>query len=114
MNFSKTINDYLSWKIRFKGYLTGQAMISESEIVSHEDCDLGRWLYSKGLSQYGAIPEIARLEKVHMRLHKSVLNIVKMGNNIGDFGSAHKELIRFEALFMDFFFLLDRLRRTAK
>ncbi len=114
INFSETINDYLSWKIRFRGFIKGQAFISESEIVSHEECDLGRWLYSEGISQYGTIPEIVKLEKIHKRLHKSVLDIVKMKKRFGSFQFVRKELMRFEALFMDFFFLLDILRRTTK
>jgi hypothetical protein len=76
-NFPLAIIKHTVWMSRFREFLYGNKEISKKELVSHKDCELGKWLYLEGLAMFGHIAEMAKLEKVHEDLHKFVFNIVK-------------------------------------
>ena len=114
MDFADTITDYLSWKVRFRGFLAGRTPLPEPELFSHENSMLGKWLYSEGISRYGAIPEILKLAKIHRNLHRSVWDLVRKKQAFGGVSPLKDEIMKFELLFMNFFCLLDTLRRTLK
>lgn len=44
--------------------------------MSHRDCDLGKWYYSKGKTVYGHLPEMQEFEREHEKLHALVRQIV--------------------------------------
>ncbi len=43
----------------------GKEALTSAHAVSHNQCDLGKWLYSDGMSTYGHIAEMVELERVH-------------------------------------------------
>ncbi|QWR78768.1 methyl-accepting chemotaxis protein [Candidatus Magnetomonas plexicatena] len=77
-DFSNARSKHLAWKSRLRDFLDGKESLTESQAVSHKDCDLGKWLYSKGLSSFGNIPEMMTLEKIHEELHSIVKDIVRL------------------------------------
>ncbi|MCG6552975.1 MAG: CZB domain-containing protein [Candidatus Magnetominusculus sp. LBB02] len=55
--------------------------LASSQAVSHRDCDLGKWLYSKGIDKYGKLHEMQKLETIHEELHLTVKEIVALKNS---------------------------------
>ncbi len=45
-------------------------------LQSHEDCDLGRWIYGRGLNRYGHEQEIWSLKTAHKRFHLAADDVV--------------------------------------
>ena len=43
-------------------YLNGEMTMTAEQAVSHHDCELGKWLYSDGMSKFGTLPEFRQLE----------------------------------------------------
>ena len=90
-DFSMARNKHLIWKIRLRGFLDGHESMTREQAVSHEDCDLGKWLYNGGMNKYGAVPEMRTLEKEHIRLHAMVKMIVE-AKHAGDTAAARAGL----------------------
>lgn len=65
-----------NWIISLKSFLKEKGKLTQEQALSHKDCDFGKWLYSEGLSKYGDIFEMKRLEKVHAKLHEEVRDLV--------------------------------------
>lgn len=76
------------WRMRLDRFLKGQESMSESEAVSHRDCDLGQWMYSGGLKEYGSSPEMKDLERVHEQMHNLIRKVVQLQNSGDDSGAA--------------------------
>ena len=75
VNFAMVKSQHRAWEKRLKAHFEGKGSLSEVEAYSHEDCDLGKWLYSEGMIKYGSIPEMQELEEVHVQLHGLVRKI---------------------------------------
>jgi methyl-accepting chemotaxis protein len=106
--FSHAMIHYLSWKCRFRDFLEGKGQIAEVEVVSHKDCDLGRWLYSEGLAEYAALPAMHDLERAHAELHltaKKIFDLKKSGKDL----AARQEFLTLEVNCMKVFILLTEL-----
>ncbi len=110
IDISEAIIYHLSWKIRLKGFLDGKEDITESQAVSHKDCDLGKWLYSDVITKYGKEPQIQDLEKVHTEFHDIVKRVLQMKYS-GDVSVAEQELINMELLSEKIFSLLISIRQ---
>lgn len=67
---------HFGWKRRLRSYLDGHDSLTRSQLVSHRDCDLGRWYYGEGLLEYGHIPEMRKLEEPHAELHRLINSLV--------------------------------------
>ena len=60
-----------------------RALDESSTVVSlrsHSDCELGTWLYRKGLRVYSHIPEIELLEESHKAFHDAAEKVRKWHN----------------------------------
>lgn len=110
IDFSEAIIYHLSWKIRLKEFLDGKAEITESQALSHRDCDLGKWLYSDVMKNYGEDPEIRDLEIVHTEFHEAVSRVLHMKYS-GNVSFAEKELKAMELLSEKIFSLLISIRQ---
>ena len=77
---------HISWRVKLNDFLEGKPGMTEEQATSHEACDVGKWLYSKGMKKYGTMPEMQELEKIHVALHSTVINIIslKQSGNIFD------------------------------
>jgi len=96
---------HMSWKISFREFLDGKRSSPLEQTVSHEDCYLGKWLYSEGIETYGKIPEMKELEKVHIELHaimEKILQLKEFGNDAG----AENEYKKLEEMSQKIFTLL--------
>ncbi len=81
MDFALARFSHQVWKIRLKSFVDGHEEMDQSEAVSHKECDLGKWLYSTGLEQFGDMAEMSQLEQTHASLHKTVSHIIRLKNS---------------------------------
>ncbi|MBF0515579.1 MAG: Tar ligand binding domain-containing protein [Nitrospirae bacterium] len=91
-DFSNARSKHLLWKSRLRDFLDGRESLTESQAVSHKDCDLGKWLYSKGIDKFGHLPEMQKLETIHEELHSTVKQIVQLKNAGNTEGAEHQYL----------------------
>jgi len=91
-NVSKSVFDFESsmiahrnWIDKIKLFSEGKGEnLSEDDMVSEQECSLGRWLYPKGMHDYGTFSEVQELEDVHRLLHqkaKLLYNAIKNKND---------------------------------
>jgi methyl-accepting chemotaxis protein len=104
---------HIAWKSSLRLFLDGKESITEDQAVSHRDCDLGKWLYSDGMAEYGTMPEMQELEKVHEELHSIVKRVVQLKNS-GDASAAETELAKIEPVSQKIFSLLVIIEQKIK
>ncbi len=80
MDFSLARFNHQLWKMRLRSFLDGKDGVSEAELLSHTQCDLGKWLYDYALAKHADVAEMQQLEKVHAQLHSQVAQIVRFRN----------------------------------
>jgi methyl-accepting chemotaxis protein len=78
MNFATVKLAHSTWRMRLRAFLEGRENIDPKQLVSHQDCELGKWLYSAGLSKHGHLREIKELEKKHRIMHGIVRHVVDL------------------------------------
>ncbi len=83
LDFASARAKHRLWKTRLRAFLDGQESMSEAEAVSHHDCDLGKWLYSTGMRDFGHLPEMKELEKIHAEMHTTIKQVIR-GHENGD------------------------------
>jgi len=101
-------SQHLRWKARLRGFLDGKETLTEQQVTSHRDCDLGKWLYSEGISRYGHLPEMQELERIHAELHDTVRRVVQLHRS-GQKDSANREFMKIEPISQRIIQLLTHL-----
>lgn len=69
---------HLAWKSRLRAFLDGHAHLSQEQAVSHTQCDLGKWYYGNGISDFGDLPEFKALEPPHAEIHKLIKEVISL------------------------------------
>lgn len=69
---------HIAWRVKLNDFLQGKPVMTEEQAISHEACDVGKWLYSKGLKKYGTMSETQELERIHIELHATVKDIISL------------------------------------
>jgi methyl-accepting chemotaxis protein len=77
VDFASARSKHLAWKSRLRNFLDGKEALTQSQAVSHRDCDLGKWLYSEGMEKYGHIGEMQKLEQQHKEMHGLIGDIIR-------------------------------------
>jgi methyl-accepting chemotaxis protein len=86
LDFTMARLDHLEWKRKLKSSLEDCGRTAEGQAISHEDCELGKWLYLYGLEKYDHFSLMWELEKTHEELHsiaKSIIGMKDSGDQIG-------------------------------
>lgn len=78
LDFATARAMHLAWRARLQFYLEEKIILNEQEIISYQDCQLGRWIYTHGIPLYGHLPEMKRLEDVHIALHTSIRRVIEL------------------------------------
>ncbi len=77
LDFAAARTKHKLWKKRLRSFLDGEETMSEAEAASHHECDLGKWLYASGLDQFGDLPEMQELEKIHAEMHGLIKKVIR-------------------------------------
>jgi len=78
LDFSLAVGKHLAWKSRLRRFLKGEEMLTEAQLTSHRECDLGRWIYGDGMDRYGHFKEMKEMEQGHARMHETIKNVVRL------------------------------------
>jgi len=113
LDFASARTKHLSWKTRLRAFLDGKESMTETQAVSHHDCDLGKWLYSTGMDNYGHIADMKTLERVHAELHSIIKGIVRLKHE-GNEGDAEKKFDRVESISGNIVGLLNSIESRVK
>ncbi len=95
LDFSSARIKHATWKLKLRDFLDGKPGLTANQATSHRDCDLGKWLYSEGLSKYATILDMKTLEKEHEKLHQLIKTIVDLKNS-GKAKEAEAEFLKVE------------------
>lgn len=71
--------------------------IDEAEVTSHEECEVGKWIYGYALEKYSDIPEMHDLEKVHHKIHDCANELIALYKN-GEVEKAREGLSTMELI----------------
>jgi methyl-accepting chemotaxis protein len=77
VDFSRVKMAHRSWRLRLRRFLNGQD-VDPGQLLSHEECELGQWIYGSGGAAYGHVPEMQELERQHKNMHNLVRRIVEL------------------------------------
>lgn len=75
VNFDQAKIKHLGWKSKIRDCLDGKITLKPEEIISHLNCDLGKWYYLEGKKQYGHLQPMSIMEIKHEKLHQIVADI---------------------------------------
>jgi methyl-accepting chemotaxis protein len=111
-DFASARVKHLGWKMRIRTFLDGKGGLTLAQAISPRDCDLGKWLYGKGMQEFGALPEVQELEKVHAKLHATIRTIVEL-KNAGETAKAEEEFAKIDPVSQRIVALLGVLEQCA-
>lgn len=94
LDFNQAKARHLLFKARLRSIVYG-AEIDEAPVTSHFECTLGKWIYNHALREYGHIPEMIDLEKVHAQIHTKARELMGLYKN-GKIEEARKGLENME------------------
>lgn len=106
VDFEAVRAKHLLWKVRLRRFLDGEEALTEAQVVSHRDCDLGKWLYGEGLAAFGSLPEMIQLERIHAELHSTVRQVVQL-ERAGNRAAAEQMLTQVEMISSQIIALLN-------
>jgi c-di-GMP-binding flagellar brake protein YcgR len=76
-NFELIKTKHTVWINKIKKSLKADIEISQKEMPSSRECELGKWLYSEGLTTFGHLGDMPKIEVIHEELHNLVIEIKK-------------------------------------
>jgi methyl-accepting chemotaxis protein len=80
LDFVLAKSKHLAWRIKLMSFLRNEEMLTSEQVVSHEHCDLGKWIYGEALEKYKDNPKIFELEQIHKSLHTHIRKVVELKN----------------------------------
>ena len=78
------------------------------ELQGHEDCELGRWIYGRGLTTYGKLRDVWALKDAHKRFHRSAAEVLRL-TEAGETAAAEESMQRVRRLSRETLHLLTSL-----
>ncbi len=112
LDFEQAKARHLLFKTRLRSILFG-IEIDETPVVSHYECAVGKWIYGHALKEYGHIPEMKELERVHANIHLSARELITLFRQ-GDVEEAHAGLAKMEMIADDLIDLLNIIEKKLK
>jgi HD-GYP domain-containing protein (c-di-GMP phosphodiesterase class II) len=112
LDLSGARSSHLSWKSRLRAYMDGKNTLSRKQLVSHRECELGRWYHSEGIHHYGHIPEMQALAQPHENLHLIIHALVDHHEQ-GRYDEAESCYAQVEPLSTQIVDLLTAIERNA-
>ncbi len=91
LDFSLVRDKHREWINTLQQVLAGKMSLTPQQAGSYEQCALGKWIYSVGLKEYGAIDDMVALEKAHKHFHELVHKVLLLKSG-GDESMARQEL----------------------
>jgi len=78
VDFARVKMAHRSWRLKLRSFLDDRENIDPAGLASHRDCELGKWIYSAGMGEFGHLREMVELEKKHKDMHALVKGVVEL------------------------------------
>lgn len=111
-DFDHARTAHRSWMTRLRSFLDGDSTLTEEEVVSHEDCVLGKWYYGDGKANFGHLDAMKRLEEPHIRLH-ALVGEIRAHERAGERSSAESKLGEVQSASDRIIALIDEVEHVA-
>ncbi|MDP2760067.1 MAG: EAL domain-containing protein [Sideroxyarcus sp.] len=83
-------NDHMKWVRRVTLAVENAPLaLSAAELTSHHHCRFGHWYYGHGKATYSHLPEFSAIEPVHVRVHETGAEIIRL-RDAGEIQGARK------------------------
>lgn len=83
-------NDHVKWVRRVLLAVENTPLaLSAAELKSHHHCRFGHWYDGHGQATYGHLPEFAAIEPVHVKVHETGAEIIRL-RDTGEVGRARE------------------------
>jgi hypothetical protein len=71
MNIENIINQHLHWKSLVESLfnVNDSAILNPSIIIKDDDCDFGKWIYSKEAENVSSNETFQKVKKLHKKFH---------------------------------------------
>ncbi|MCF0054300.1 PAS domain S-box protein [Dyadobacter sp. CY356] len=96
LDFERAKAKHILFKTQLRSMLYG-VEADEFSVTSHEECEVGKWIYNHALERYGYIPEMHDLEKVHHKIHDCANELLGLYRN-GEVEKAREGLSSMELI----------------
>jgi methyl-accepting chemotaxis protein len=93
VDFARVKMAHRSWRLKLRSFLDGRENIDGKGLASHQDCELGKWIYGGGMSAFSYLQEMGELEKKHKGMHALVKHVVEL-KHAGKAAEAEREFSR--------------------
>ena len=81
-DIGKVKTAHLAWRARLQAVIKGYKTMRADEVVSHHDCEFGKWYFSPEGQALAAFPAYAEVDKHHEAVHglaRQVVSLVEKG-----------------------------------
>ena len=112
LDFERAKAKHLLFKTNLRSYLY-DIPFDPALLTNHQECAVGKWISEYALENYGHIPEMNDLEKIHEKLHDYALNLVKLYKS-GDIEKSREGLGTIELIAGNFTILLSIIELKVK
>ena len=68
------------WRTRIQKLVTGKENVDNNQVISHKDCQLGKWYYGRGQSEFGSDGVFMELGRKHEEMHDMLKKTVTAWN----------------------------------
>jgi len=99
---------HLIWRTRIQKLVSGKEHVENSEVLSHKDCQLGKWYYGSGQTEFAGDSVFTKLGQEHERMHNLLKKAVAAWN-IGRKGEAKSDAEEIYKCSDELIELLDQL-----
>ena len=94
LNFFYAKHKHRMWRMKLKAFLLDLDDLREQEIISPNDCILGKWINEYGWDAYKDYPEMKKFVNLHNKVHEIVGEIpaLKKANKMKEADKKYKQL----------------------
>ncbi len=91
MNFDLAINKHAEWRMKFRTAMKMKEKMDAANIGKDNCCELGKWLYGPGKSEFGRLPSFITCVDTHKGFHTEAGKVAALIND-GKYTEADKLL----------------------
>jgi hypothetical protein len=78
MDLQAAVIAHLNWKSKLVDFFYGVEDLSTANVPDHTTCDLGKWLYSKGMTVLADFSELNAMVALHKEVHDEIKTLIAM------------------------------------
>lgn len=114
MDLQAGIIAHLNWQSKLVDFFYGVENLNPADVPDHTRCNFGTWLYSRGMQDLAAFPDVHEMEKLHKDVHDSIKRLLNTSKEQRMSEDGKKMLQDFKNTCNRFVEILEKMEREAK